>query len=111
TRTAVRDHGWPRLGVSVEPWKARLVSGHQVLRSVIVERLEEALRRGDAPAARVDVRPDSVPERGVGDLLAHVVDEVAALYVDDLVVAGRGVLVDRQVEPGRRAARSPSLAE
>ena len=40
----------------------RLVSRREVLRRVVVEDLEQALRRGDAVAALRDVVPDPVPE-------------------------------------------------
>src|SRR5262245_13613111 len=96
---------------SVQPWEARLVARDEVLRGVVVERLEQALRRGDAPAALIDVVPDPVPECRRAHRLAQVVNEVAALDVDDLVVAARRVAVDREVEAGGRAARRTLLRE
>ena len=44
-------------------------------------------------------------------MTCQVVEQVAALDVDDLVVARRRVLVDREIESRGRATRAPALAE
>src|SRR5215218_1254011 len=66
-----------------------------------VERLEQALHRRDVVLVCADVAAQDGPERGRAHLPSRRVEQVAALDVDLLVVAGGGVLVDRAVERRR----------
>ena len=70
--------------------------------------LQQRARAGQAEAVRRDVLAQRRPERRRAHPPARLVEQVAALDVDDLVVAGARVAVDRPVEQPGRAARAAS---
>src|SRR5882757_11189041 len=72
---------------SVHAREARLVAGNQVQGRVRVEGVQQGLRAPDLEPVRCEVVADSGPERGGAHPGARVVEEVAALDVDVLVVA------------------------
>ncbi len=77
----------------------------QVDRRRGVERIQQGhASPGEPVAVRRDVAAQGRPERGRAHLLAGIVEQVAALDVDRLVVAGGRVLVDRAVQRRRGAA-------
>src|SRR5206468_8486592 len=85
--------------------------GPEIERRVVIERLQERLGRGDPEPVGREVVADGGPERRRAHRPGGVVEQVPALDVDVLVVAGARVLVDRQVEPGGGATRCAAQAE
>src|SRR6185295_4232677 len=93
-----------RTGALIQSREARVVARDEVQRRVTVDRAEQRLRRGELVAVGGDVVAECAEEVRRAHRPAQIVEEVAALDVDVLVVARRRVAVDREVEPGRRAA-------